>query len=111
MKGLVIASLAVLALLPTASGTARPTDEPALGVRDTTPFVVRGTSFKPREKVRVVAQVEGRHVRTVRATATGVFVARFFGVSVQGCTGYIVRATGSKGSHAYLRHLPECAED
>jgi hypothetical protein len=111
MKGLVTASLAVLALLPAASGTARPTAAPALRVPDTSPFVVRGTSFKPREKVRVVAQVGGRHVQTVRATATGVFVARFIGVSVQGCKGYIVRATGSKGSYAYLRHLPECPGD
>jgi hypothetical protein len=35
----------------------------------------------------------------------------FIPVSVQGCTGYIVRAMGSKGSYAYLRHLPECAGD
>lgn len=110
MKGLVVLSLAVFALLPAASGTARPTASPALRVPDTTPFVVRGNSFKSRERVRVVAQVQGRHVKTVRATATGVFTVRF-PVSVEVCTGYIVRATGSKGSYAYLRHLPECAED
>jgi hypothetical protein len=71
---------------------------------------VRGNSFKSREKVRVVAQVQGRHVKTVRATAIGVFTVSF-PVSVQACTGYIVRAAGSKGSHAYLRHLPECPGD
>jgi hypothetical protein len=110
MKGLVVLSLAVFAHLPAASGTARPTASPVLRVPETTPFVVRGNSFKSREKVRVVARVAGRHVKTVRATATGAFTARF-AVSVQACTGYIVRATGSKGSYAYLRHLPECAED
>jgi hypothetical protein len=110
MKGLVVLSLAVFAFLPAASGTARPTASPALRVPDTTPFVARGDSFKSREKVRVVAQVEGRHVKTVRATAIGVFTVRF-AVSLQGCPGYIVRATGSKGSYAYLRHLPECAAD
>jgi hypothetical protein len=110
MKGLVLLSLAVFALLPAASGTARPTAA-TLRVPDTTPFVVRGNSFKSRELVRVVAQVEGRHVKTVRATATGVFTARFPAVSVRECIGYIVRATGSKGSRAYLRHLPECPGD
>jgi hypothetical protein len=110
MKGLVVLSLAVFALLPAVSGTARPTAPPALRVPDTTPFVVRGNRFKSREQVRVVANVQGRHVKTVRATATGVFTVRF-PVSVEVCTGYIVRATGSKGSHAYLRHLPSCAED
>jgi hypothetical protein len=110
MKGLVVLSLGVFALLPAASGTARPTASPALRVPDTTPFVVRGKSFKSREQVRVVAQVLGRRVKTVRATATGVFTVRF-SVSVEACTGYIVRATGGKGSHAFLRHLPGCAED
>jgi hypothetical protein len=110
MKGLVVLSLAVFALLSAASGTARPTGSAALRVPDTTPFLVRGTSFKSREKVRVVAQVQGRHVKTVRASSIGVFTVRF-SVSVQACTRYIVRATGSKGSYAYLRHLPECAED
>jgi hypothetical protein len=110
MRGLVV-SLAVFVLLPASSGTARPTASPALTVPDTTPFVVRGSRFKANEKVRVVAQVEGRHVKTVFATAGGVFTARFPGVSVQGCTAYIVRATGSKGSSAYLRHLPACPDD
>ena len=96
-------------LLPAASGTARPTATPALRVPDTAPFSVRGLRFKAREQVRVVAQVEGRHVKSVVATAAGVFIARFPTVSVQGC--YIVRATGSKGSRAYLRHLPECPGD
>lgn len=111
MRGLLVASLAVCALVPAGSGTATPAAQPALRVPDTTPFVVRGRSFRPSEKVRVVAQVDGVHVKFVRATATGVFIARFAGVSVRECTGYIVRATGSKGSRAYLRHLPECASD
>jgi hypothetical protein len=111
MRGLVTASLAVLALLPATSGTARPTAAPALRVTETSPFLVRGAGFKPLETVRVVAQVEGRHVKTVRATANGAFVARFSRVSLKGCAGYIVRATGSKGSHAYRRHVPECPED
>jgi hypothetical protein len=110
MKGLVL-SLAVFALLPVSSGTARPTAAAVVRVPDTTPFVVRGDRFRPNERVRVVALVGRRHVKTVVATAKGVFTARFPGISVRECNGYIVRATGSKGSTAYLRHLPSCAED
>jgi hypothetical protein len=80
-------------------------------VPDTTPFVVRGSRFKAREKVRVVALVDGRHVKTVVATAAGVFTARFPEVSVRACMAYIVRATGSKGSVAYVRHRPACPGD
>jgi hypothetical protein len=69
---------------------------------------VRGAGFRAKERVRVVAQVNGRHVKTVLATATGTFAARFVGVSQSSCAGYLVRATGNKGSRAYLRHVPEC---
>jgi hypothetical protein len=110
MKGLVL-SLAVFALLPVSSGTARSTAAAVVRVPDTTPFVVRGNRFKAREQVRVVVRVEGRHVKTVRANAAGVFVARFPGLSLRGCPGFVVRATGSKGSSAYLRRLPGCADD
>lgn len=109
MKGLVV-SLAVFVLLPVSSGTARPTATAVVRVPDTTPFVVRGSRFQPNEQVRVVAKADGRHVKTVVATAKGTFTARFLRISVRECEGYIVRATGSKGSTATLRHLPACAE-
>ena len=107
--GLVL-SLAVFLLLSMSSGPARQTSVPVVRVPDTTPFVVRGTRFQPNERVRVVARVDRRHVKTVVATAKGVFRARFPGVSVRDCAGYVVRATGSKGSTAFLRQLPSCAE-
>jgi hypothetical protein len=110
MRGLVL-SLAVFVLLPVSSGSARPTATATVRVPDTTPFVVRGSRFKARENVRVVALVEGRHVKTTVATTTGAFTARFPGVSVRACMAYIVRATGSKGSVAYLRHRPACPGD
>ena len=110
MKGLVL-SLAVFVLLPVSPGSARPTAAATLSVPDTTPFAVRGSRFQAREQVRVVALVEGRHVKTAVATAAGVFTVRFSGVSVRGCAAYIVRATGSKGSVAYVRHQPACPED
>jgi len=36
---------------------------------------------------------------------------RFPGVSVRACAAYIVRATGNKGSAAYVRHQPACSGD
>ena len=110
MRGLVL-SLAVFVLLPVSSGSARPTATATVRVPDTTPFVVQGSRFKARENVRVVALVEGRRVKTTVATATGAFTARFPEVSVRACMAYIVRATGSKGSVAYLRHRPACPGD
>jgi hypothetical protein len=110
MKGLVL-SLAVFVLLPASSGSARPAATASVRVADTTPFVVQGSRFKAREQVRVVALVQGRHVKTTVATTAGVFTARFPEVSVRACVAYIVRVTGSKGSVAYLRHRPACAGD
>ena len=110
MKGLVL-SLAVFVLLPGSSGSARPTATASVRVADTTPFVVQGSRFKAREQVRVVALVQGRHVKTTVANTAGVFTARFPEVSVRACVAYIVRVTGSKGSVAYVRHQPACAGD
>ena len=110
MRGLVL-SLAVFVLLPVSSGNARPDATATVRVPDTTPFVVRGSRFKARENVKVVALVKGRRVMNVVATTAGVFTARFTDVSVQGCSAYIVRATGSKGSVAYVRHQPVCPGD
>jgi hypothetical protein len=110
MRGIVALTFAVLLLLP-AIATGSSGAVASVRVADYRPFTVSGTEFKAKERVRVVAQVKGRHVKTVFATKTGVFTARFRGVSIRKCAGYVVRATGNKGSRAYLRHLPECPSD
>jgi len=112
MSGAVVATLAVyLALLAAASSGGGSTSPRAtLRVATVAPFSVRGSGFRAQERVQVVAKVAGRHVKAVRATATGTFRIRFVGVSAPACTGYVVRATGNKGSRAYVRHVPECAD-
>jgi hypothetical protein len=111
MRGAVVATLAVyLALLAAASSGGGSTPRAALRVANVAPFLVQGSGFRARERVQVVAKVGGRHAKAVRATATGTFRVRFLGVSAPACTGYVVRATGNKGSRAYLRHVPECAD-
>ena len=44
----------------------------------------------------------------VETTAKGKFTARFLRLSVQACDRYSVRATGNKGSRAFIRRDPEC---
>ena len=110
MRGAVVA-LAVFLLLPAATLPGRGSTSSStttLRVALFAPLSVRGAGFRAKERVRVVVQVKGRHVKTVLATATGTFLARFGGVSLPSCTGYLVRATGSQGRRAYLRHVPEC---
>jgi hypothetical protein len=61
------------------------------------PLTVRGTGFRPRERVRLA--VKGRTGRvTTRAGANGTFVAVF--KNVFDCGSVTVSATGSKGSRA-----------
>jgi hypothetical protein len=110
MKAAVVAALAVFLALPAAASSGGSASSPraALRVADVAPFSVRGSGFRAQERVRIVAQVRGRHVKAIVATATGTFRVRFVGVSLPACAGYLVRATGNKGSRAYLRHIPEC---
>jgi hypothetical protein len=107
MKRIVLFGLVLLALLPVAAGAAR---KPA-GVRVATmkPFVVTGTHFKRGEMVRVITQLHGKHVRTVKASRTGAFSARFLRLKATFCSGYYVRAMGSKGSIASARRISDCA--
>lgn len=108
MRGAVVACLAVF-LAAMFTGRSSTSPGAALRVAAAAPFSVRGSGFRAKERVQVVAKIGGRHIKAVRATATGTFRVRFVGVSAPACTGYVVRATGNKGSRAYLRHVPECA--
>jgi hypothetical protein len=78
-------------------------------VPDVSPFTVHGAHFVARERVTVVAQADGRHVKTVTASAAGAFTAKFLSVELGACAMYFVRATGSEGSRATLKVVPECA--
>ena len=94
-----------VSLLP---GVSAAPSGPVLEVTASSPFTVRGVRFVAGEQVTVIAQVEGRHVKLVTASKTGAFTVRFAGVALGSCPAYIVRATGNRGSQAYLRSLPEC---
>jgi hypothetical protein len=84
------------------AGTAR------LEVTARSPFTVHGVGFAPGERVTIVAQAEGRHVKVVTAGEDGTFTVQFE-VSLGICPAYRVSATGSRGSSTSLRLVRECA--
>lgn len=101
--------LALLLLAPIAAGAASgQAQKPRVFVSTTKPFTVRGIRFQPQELVTVVAWVDGRHERRVRATTAGAFTVRFRGVRIASCEGYTVTARGSQGSRANVKLIVEC---
>jgi hypothetical protein len=79
---------------------------PSLRLVSKEPLVVRGRSFRPAERVRVVVRANRDRVRRVTATRSGSFTASFGTVRFVRCIGLDVRATGSRGSIAVLK-LPQ----
>jgi len=111
MKGVfVFAAVVVLASSQASIQAAIP--RPALRLMDANPVTVRGTSFKPRELIRVTFTVGVRKiVRSVRATRIGRFTSSAGEeVSFDRCGDFFrVIAVGSRGSRASLKYpQPEC---
>jgi hypothetical protein len=103
-KTLCVAVLFVL-LAPAAAAVA--TGAPMLRLADRTPLTVAGTSFSPRELVRVTASVEDDTVsRSVRAGPLGGFTMRFLALSAGRCDDLRVVARGASGTRAVLKVLP-----
>jgi hypothetical protein len=102
----VLVSGVALALTIPAYGIAREA-APALRLTDTVPLTVRGTGFHARERVTVVATVGAATRRkSLTASATGSFVARFTLLRANACPGYSVRSWGNQGSRAALKPRP-----
>jgi hypothetical protein len=73
---------------------------------DTDPVTVRGTAFKPYERVRVTVLTDERLVRRATAGPGGVFTMRLPGVAINACTGFTVTVTGNEGSRATFKRAP-----
>ncbi|MDF2749290.1 MAG: hypothetical protein K0T00_465 [Gaiellaceae bacterium] len=97
-------ALALAALTVTAAGAAATVKVPALRVLDADPLVVRGSGFKPGE--RVLVRATGRTeplAKRVRASRTGVFTVRFDAL-YDYCLGVnLVRATGTRSGDVRIR--------
>lgn len=73
---------------------------------DTDPVALRGTGFKPRERVLVSVYAGVRATKRVTAGARGRFVVRFPDLDPSLCVGFSAVAVGSNGSQASFKRSP-----
>jgi len=72
----------LLSLVCTAVAGAK--SSPSVRIASAAPLTIVGTSFAPRERLRLVVRFDGmRKVRTLRASMTGRFTAAFAGQEVE----------------------------
>jgi hypothetical protein len=86
---------------PEADAKAAAAKRPSLEVTFIQPVTVVGRGFKAREHIRISA--DGSR-KSVRATATGGFIARL--VAVDPCNAFAILAVGNRGSRASLAYHP-----
>jgi hypothetical protein len=110
MRGVVLSAVVLAAMgaaIVVAGGASSGTATPSLRLLDSSPLTVKGVAFKPRERVRVTANLESGSLQAiVRATRRGTFLVTFEEISVR--CGFTVRAVGAAGSRATLK-LPQPA--
>ena len=104
---MMILVLAVAALV--AGGTSAP--KPALRPLDLDPLTLRGTSFKPGERVKLLLSASPVvRSKVVRAGELGRFRV-VFNVAPGRCDSVVVQAIGARGSRAtFRRDTPNCIE-
>jgi hypothetical protein len=94
-------AIALLATSATALGAAD-SNRPALRISDLTPLTVRGTNFKPGERIKLFVNAGTPITRAVRAGVRGRFVARLgVRVDASACS-TVVQAIGAGGSRALV---------
>jgi hypothetical protein len=108
-----VVGLCVLAVASSAASGLGATGQarPVLAVADTSPFEIRGTGFRPGERVQVLLGVNGsRYGRSTVAARDGAFRASFR-ATLGPCGRFTLRAFGSQSSRARVlgrRLLPDC---
>jgi hypothetical protein len=107
----VVVLVACVALATGATTAASPATRPKLQALDLQPLVVRGTAFRPYERVKLILSADVAAGKTLKASRTGRFTTRFRAVGIGRCEGFVLQALGSRGSRATLERLtPGCAE-
>ena len=106
-RGVTAIVLTALSALLITSAAASPTPEasrrPILVLLSESPFAIRGSGFRPAERVSVRLYVADRtYAKRLLATPNGAFTARFAAVAVDECKPLSVVATGAAGSRAAL---------
>jgi hypothetical protein len=104
------ALLLALASALLAVGLASAAPKPTLGFTKGRHFVVRGSHFKPRERVTVRLVADGVRQRRSRTDSLGSFKADFGSLHIRRCEAFQLTAVGSAGDRATLKHLqpPDC---
>ena len=99
MRKLAIALL-LLVVAGDASAATRPA-KPSLRIVNLTPVTAAGRSFKPNEKVRLLATSGSVAVKVVRADSAGRFAVKLDLRAVL-CRGLVIQAFGARGSRAQV---------
>jgi hypothetical protein len=109
VRRVALASLALL-VAPPAAAVAHVEAAPHLAVTmSSTAVVVRGSSFRSLERVRVSVTMATMRTKRVLASSAGRFSVVFDGLQGDRCSGGVVRATGSRGSIVVAKIPPrEC---
>lgn len=107
--GLLLAVLTALVLASAAPAQTQRT--PRVWLVTAAPVTVGGAQFLARERVKVTAQLgTTKLVKTVTATSTGRFSARWTARVSDACYSTFIRATGSRGSTAVWKLVAaDCA--
>jgi hypothetical protein len=105
MRAVLVIAFA-LGVLLVGSGPAsgeRSGHKPTLTLVKGTPLTLKGTSFRSRERVRLVVVVaREKTTKRIMAGPAGAFVVRFSDLAVDRCNGLTVSAIGARGSRATL---------
>ena len=72
------------------------------------PVTVRGTGFRPSERVAVTVSAKQTRTKTVTATRFGSFRVTFPGLSIGHCEAFGASAKGNRGSRTSFKVIPEC---
>jgi hypothetical protein len=111
-KGLVVGLCAFCVAGVASAAPERPAAKRAsLYVMEMRPLAVKGSGFKPFERVRVRYSAAGAtQTRSKVATRMGTFLVRFATPLVE-CRNYTLQAIGAKGTRTFLlapKGLPDC---
>ena len=97
-RAAVVAALLGILLCAVAAAAPAAAAKATLKVVKLTPLTIRGTGFKPTERVTVTLSAGPRQTVRGTATATGVLKVSFAKTKLTACTAYTLRAVGAAGT-------------
>ncbi len=104
MRALVAAALAAVLVGALSGPGAAAAKKPTATIQFGSTVSVKGTSFKPRERVAVVIIADQTYRKTATANVKGSFTADFGALAFNDCAKYTLKVTGSKGSRFTVSH-------